>query len=224
MEIILQKLMNTKWLSPTKCDDALQELKQWIRDMELHHQSKLLEFNYKGDRLDDFYFTYIGNQEKYSTLWYVVKLLLILSHGQSSVERGFSTNKDILKDNMAKEKLIAYRHVHDGLLHLPKPEQAEVSSGKAKKEDETKFDISSITVSKRMLDSCRSARTRYSQHLENEQRMKAANREELRKKSVQDELATVKSTKRKLESSVDVLLREADDLAQQAETRGPMVL
>ena len=164
-------------------------------------------------------FTYIGNQEKYSTLWYVVKLLLILSHGQSSVERGFSTNKDILKDNMAKEKLIAYRHVHDGLLHLPKPEQAEVSSGKAKKEDETKFDISSITVSKRMLDSCRSARTRYSQHLENEQRMKVANREDLRKKSVQDELATVKSTKRKLESSVDVLLREADDLAQQAEKK-----
>ena len=86
-----EKAIETKWLSPTKCDDALQELKQWIRDMELHHQSKLLEFNYKGGRLDDFYYTLIGNQEKYSTLWYVVKLLLILSHGQSSVERGFST-------------------------------------------------------------------------------------------------------------------------------------
>ena len=187
--------------------------------MEMHHQSKLLEFNYKGGRFDDFYYTYIGNQEKYSTLWYVVKLLLILSHGQSSVERGFST-----KDNMAKEKLIAYGHVHGGLLHLPKPKQAEVSSGKAKKEVETIFDISSITVSKRMLESCRSARTRYGHHLENEQRMKAANREELRKKSVQDEVATVISTKRKLESSVDVLLREVDDLAHQAEKKLKMDL
>ena len=99
-----------------------------------------------------------------------------------------------------------------------------MSSGKAKKEDETKFDTSSITVSKRMLDSCRHAKTRYGQHLENEQRMKAANREELWKKSVQDELVTVKSTKRKLESSVNVLLRAADDLAQQAEKKLKMDL
>ena len=99
-----------------------------------------------------------------------------------------------------------------------------MSSGKAKKEDETKFDTSSITVSKRMLDSCRHAKTSNGQHLENEQRMKAANREELWKKSVQDELATVKSTKRKLESSVNVLLRAADDLAQQAEKKLKMDL
>ena len=81
-----------------------------------------------------------------------------------------------------------------------------MSAGKAKKEVETIFDISSITVSKRMLESCRSARTRYGHHLENEQRMKAANREELRKKSVQDEL------------------REVDDLAHQAEKKLKMDL
>lgn len=222
METILQKLMNTKWLSPTKCDDALQEFKLWVREMELHNPSVLKEFNFKGNRLDDFYYSYMGNHEQYSTLWYAVKLLLILSHGQSSVERGFSTNKDILKNNMAKEKLTAYRQVHDGLMHIPKP-KTEDDPAKVK-EDENKFDIAKVTVSKKMLDSCRSARTRYSHHMEDEQKKKAASREELRRKSVQDELTVMKSNKRKLESSVDVLLREADEFAQQAEKKLKMDL
>ena len=53
--------------------------------------------------------------------------------------------------------------------------------------------------------------------MEDEQKKKAASREELRRKSVQDEITVMKSNKRKLESSVDVLLREADEFAQQAE-------
>ena len=65
------------------------------------------------------------------------------------MERGFSTNKDILKNNMAKEKLTAYRQVHDGLMHIPKPKTEDAKV----KEDKNKFDIAKVTVSK-MLDSC----------------------------------------------------------------------
>ena len=215
METILQKLMNTKWLTPSKCDDALQEFKVWVREMEVHHPAELHDFQYKTNRLDDFYHCYMGNHEQFGTIWYAFKLLLILSHGQSSVERGFSTNKDILKHNMAKNSLTAYRQVHDGLLNLPKPEK-DSTEVKAK---ETKFNASNVTISKGMLDSCRSARTRYSHYLADEQKKKSTSKEESRKKSVLDELTSTKCTKRKLESSVSVLLREADDLAQQAEKK-----
>ena len=57
----------------------------------------------------------------------------------------------------------------------------------------------------------------YSHHLADKLKKKSTSKEESRKKSVQDELTSTKCTKRKLESSVAVLLREADDLAQQAE-------
>lgn len=93
MEIILKKLLNTKWLSPGRCDDVLQEFKSWVREMELHHSDALSSFDSKNDRLDDFFYCHIGSKTNFKTLWFTIKLLLILSHGQSSVEKGFSTNK-----------------------------------------------------------------------------------------------------------------------------------
>ena len=41
MEPIMQKLMYTKWLSPSECDDSLQEFKLWDREMELRHLAVL---------------------------------------------------------------------------------------------------------------------------------------------------------------------------------------
>ena len=45
----------------------------------------------------------------------VIKDMLILSHGQSAVERAFSDNKDIMRDNMSEHTLIAYRQAHESL-------------------------------------------------------------------------------------------------------------
>ena len=42
-------------------------------------------------------------------------MMLILSHGQASIKRGFSENKDILKSNMGTDTLVAYRTAHDGI-------------------------------------------------------------------------------------------------------------
>lgn len=42
-----------------------------------------------------------------------IKLLLILSHGQASVERGFSINKGISCENNKKQSLIERRIIRD---------------------------------------------------------------------------------------------------------------
>ena len=47
--------------------------------------------------------------------------MLILSPGQSSVERAFSENKDIVDNNMVKDCLVAYHSAHDGIKHLDCP-------------------------------------------------------------------------------------------------------
>jgi len=104
-------------MSSAKCDEALQKFKSWVRDMELHHACALSSFDSKKDRLDDFFHSHLASNSKFKSLWSAVKMILILSHGQSAVERGFSTNKDLLQDNMAKSTLIAYRQVYDVLLH-----------------------------------------------------------------------------------------------------------
>jgi len=74
-------------------------------------------------------------------LWDLTKKLLLLSHGQASVEHGFSINKEISVENMAEQTLIAQRVIKDHLINV----------GGATK----------VLLSKELLASASSARQRY---------------------------------------------------------------
>ena len=228
MSSVLQKMINNKWFTASKGDDCLQEFKQWIREVAKEESPQLSSFDKTKDRLDELYYRLIGAHEKYKSLWEVVKMVLIMSHGQSTVERGFSTNKDILKTNMGKETLKAYRLVYDGLVNAPKmktseDKQAKDKQAKDKQANETdkgyQLDVSLIPVTKKMMEACRNARQKYDAYLEEQKRKKVASAEETRKKSVKEQLTSLKGQRRKLESCVESLLKEADDLAQEAEKK-----
>jgi hypothetical protein len=90
--------------------------------------------------IDELFFRNIGSNAEYGDLFSVVIDMLILSHGQSSIERGFSDNKKLLKDNMSEHTLITYRRAYDGL----KSEKTPVYE----------------CVSKALLESCRHASQR----------------------------------------------------------------
>ena len=47
------------------------------------------------DGIDRFFHQRLANVGEYKNLWAVVKVVLLLSHGQASVERGFSVNKQV---------------------------------------------------------------------------------------------------------------------------------
>ena len=47
----------------------------------------------------------------------MTKLILTLSHGQGSVERGFSYNKDMVVENLLEDSLIAHRVVKDFIVN-----------------------------------------------------------------------------------------------------------
>ena len=55
----------------------------------------------------------------------IVKILLVLSHGQATVERGFSVNKEIEVENLHEHSLVAQRIICDhlkavgGVLNVP---------------------------------------------------------------------------------------------------------
>ena len=65
------------------------------------------------------------NTEPYQKLFKAVQLILVLSHGQASVERDFSVNKELEVENLANESLVAQRIVCDhinavgGILNVP---------------------------------------------------------------------------------------------------------
>ena len=45
-------------------------------------------------------------------VWRVVELLLLMSHGQATVERGFSINKEVVVENLSE------RSLHTGLFMI----------------------------------------------------------------------------------------------------------
>lgn len=68
-------------------------------------------FDKKEDRLD--IYLQSGMSNTYQKLWSVVRKLLLLSHGQACVERGFSENKQLCVENQGENSLIARRLVKD---------------------------------------------------------------------------------------------------------------
>ena len=59
-------------------------------------------------------------------MWHVVKKLLIIPHGQASVERGFS-NSELIVENMAEKSVVAQRQVYNGVSHYGAPETVSVT-------------------------------------------------------------------------------------------------
>ena len=154
--------------------------------------------------LDEFLGEHIGERLEYAELWSVVKQMLILSHGQSCVERGFSENKDILSNNMLQDSLIAIRRAYDGIKQQDGPIED--------------------SISEELLTSCTHARQRYHSHLEDKKRLAERTDKERQKKCIEEELCQSRKKKRQLQTIAEELINDANALAKDAEFKNSMSL
>ena len=69
----------------------------------------------REQNLDIFYSKIFAGNEKFAPSWKVVKMILILSHGNAAVESGFSVNKELLVENMEEDTIVAQRVVFDAI-------------------------------------------------------------------------------------------------------------
>ena len=60
-------------------------------------------------------YQFVANDANYSDLWKVMKLIFIVTHGQSFYEQGFSINKLMSDVNMEEELLIVQRVIYDAM-------------------------------------------------------------------------------------------------------------
>ena len=98
--------------------------------------------------------------------------MLVLSHGQASVERRFSVNKEVEVEHLKAESLVAQRLICDhigavgGVLNVP--------------------------VSKKLLVSASLARQKYEGFLEDERKKKKTEQEQAKRKRVLEEMEEMK--------------------------------
>ena len=95
LERLLGCLLDAKRIHEGDVDSIKREYSSFAQ--EVHDIPKVLEgfqsYSVCEDRVDSFLASHLKSS-KYQKLWNLVKCLLVLSHGQAGVERGFSVNKE----------------------------------------------------------------------------------------------------------------------------------
>ncbi|XP_055899623.1 uncharacterized protein LOC129928640 [Biomphalaria glabrata] len=146
LEITLNCLSTLGRVDENKCDTIKAQYRQWYNQIISNSSVDFQSFDSSFQRLDVFFKDHLGRQSEFKDLWTVVRFLLMLSHGQAQVERGFSVNKEVMSTNMAEKTLVAKRTISDFI---------DFSGG-----------IDNIIVTKQMLMAARASREKYRHHLD----------------------------------------------------------
>lgn len=174
----LQHLVQKRHLAGIEAD-AVQRQFMYISETDVFNE-ELNNFSREEGRLDDLWMqiltSYKGDKKELEKF---VKKILILSHGNARLERGFSVNKECVVENQKEESLIAQRQIHDAV---------SVLGG-----------VHNVVITKPMIHAVRSARTRYQEALDSKkEKVKAQESAEKEKKRISLEILELEKKKKAL--------------------------
>ena len=86
-----------------------------------------VQCNIEEDRLDTILQSRV--EVEYPKVWKVARLALILSHGQATVERGFSINNELVTENQQQQRLVAIRIIKDHIMYVNGVTNVETTHG-----------------------------------------------------------------------------------------------
>ncbi|MEO0687482.1 MAG: hypothetical protein AAFY76_21140 [Cyanobacteria bacterium J06649_11] len=196
---LLMKLVANKKLTPPVADFAKCEFAKFCETVVLENKEDFVSFNKDLDRLDYFLWKH-PDLKMFSKLQQVIKVCLILSHGQAEVERGFSSNKSLIDDNMSSETIIALRSVHDHMKFY-------------------NLRAHEVEISKDLMASCRKARRSYY----DDQKLKALSNQKVAKEEarskINEEIAEVNTKIRQTVKEIESLKKSSDEIGFRAEKK-----
>ena len=196
---VVTQLVSVRRIKESDCDAIIQEYTSFLDNIPAFGSEKFSNLNVSTDRLDELFSTYM-NTHRYQKLFKVVQLLLVLSHGQASVERGFSVNKELEVENLANQSLVAQRLMCDHINAVG--------------------GIFNVSITQPLLTSCSAARKRYERYLEQQRQNNQSEEGSRKRKSLLTEIEELKEKKRRTSVDIDGLIKSADNLAEKAELTG----
>ena len=183
---LVNKFYEGQWISSKAADLAKKEFDSLLKSAHTELKDTFLTFDQKKGVCRFFLCRNNVIMCNLKSCWEIFKLVFTLSHGQTSVERGFSINKELLVENLHKELIVCEKMVYD-----------HVSS--------TRNSITKITMTSAMLKSCKLAYSRYATALKEK---KGKSDEELKNRNRKlkvVKIAQVKEKKKVLESFIESL-------------------
>ncbi|KAK0155260.1 hypothetical protein N1851_002394 [Merluccius polli] len=194
MKTVVRTMLQDKQLAGgVSAGDVIIQQFQSFLSLEARDEG-FLSFQPLKERLDVFLHSALS--KSYPELSKFSQSLLLLSHGQAMVERGFSINKEVETCNILEASMEALRLICDKI---------SVCGGLLK-----------VPLTKELMASVASARSRYRIYLEDEQKKKQSATQDLKRKAVQ-EIEDLKKKRMVLTEVCSSLQTDADELAEQAE-------
>ncbi|XP_030847404.1 uncharacterized protein LOC115926629 [Strongylocentrotus purpuratus] len=179
------------------CDDILREYSEACD--EASRSAEMRDFDPKKERLDSVMCKFLS-ESRYSTLLKLVRMLLVLSHGQASIERGFSINNEVEEDNLLGHSLISLRAIYDHIKYVG--------------------GIKNVTIDKSIMLAASAGRQKYHIYLDEQRRKKEKEKKEGKRKGLMDGLEELKAKQMRLQADVKSLHTSADKYAEEAESQG----
>ena len=134
---VLEDILAAEQMSEGFVEEAKQEFPKFLKACKENRQN-FLNFHSDNDRLDKFYWSHIENIKSIEKGAEVLKIVLTLSHGQASVECGFSVKKSLLVENVSAKSLISQSIVYDHMnFHNLTPENFIINPALCAKGSET---------------------------------------------------------------------------------------
>ena len=202
---LIMKLVHLNKIASNIADSALKQYREFLSDHVVLHKEKLLAYDRKTKRLDDFFFDDLKVEDNYPDLAVVMEIINTLSHGQASVEHGFNDNNVVLKDNQKGNTIVARRFIKDYMA-------------------KNKYLPHTVPITQALVKSYRKARKQYQQYLDEEKakRDKDEKSEELHK--VENEMKVLGDEADNLESTIEEMSTEYFKLMFKAEKQSNILL
>lgn len=205
LEKMLEILVGLKKLTSEAAMKAKQEYSKFLSHIVKPNTEHFNEFNQTTDRLDSFLWKYMGSVSNYQSLWSVAQIILVLSHGQATVERGFSENKMLLVENLDMESLVAQRLICDYMRRK-------------------KFEPHSFPISKSLMAHVKSSRQKYQQSLADKSQMKLTREKSEKEKNLISEIEEINTKVASLEKAISQLKDDSDKFAFEAEKKNDLAI
>jgi len=135
---------------------------------------------------------------------HVCELALLLSHGQASVERGFSVNKELVIENESKQTLAARRIIKDHIIHV---------NG-----------VTSVEITRNMVVAAHNARARYANYLAQQKEKQEAEKRNKKRKEETDAIHKLQGKLKRLKADVSSLLSTSKELYQKCEKKWRVIV
>ena len=197
----LLHLKNLGWLNIQELDDIHDQYENLIEHADAREIFQ--SFDHRADvSVENIFHQLCASNENYAKLWPVLEKLLVISHGQASVERGFSANKQALQVNMQKETLVGRRIVKDHIRAIG--------------------GVENFKVTKDLMMSCSLARARYENSLQSKRADVIETVRGKKRKALELEISEMKKRKVLFEKTIAKLQEESDASGELAEAEKKM--